>query len=61
MEHLPSANFFQKSMSYYVLRDVPYQTCEVYIDDFLVYGASEDNFVNNLRHILTYNELSWIL
>jgi hypothetical protein len=26
---LPSANFFQKSMSYYVLRDVLYHICEV--------------------------------
>ena len=30
---LPSTNFFQKSMSYYVFREPLYQICEVYIDD----------------------------
>ena len=30
---LPSANYFQKSMSVYVLNDLLYKICEVYIDD----------------------------
>ena len=48
---LPSANFFQKSMSYYVFREPLYQICEVYIDDLLVYGHDDDDFGNNVRTI----------
>jgi len=33
---LPSANFFQKSMSFYVFCEPLYQICEVYIDDLLI-------------------------
>ena len=45
---LPSANFFQKSMSYYVFREPLYQICEVYIDDLLINGTDDDNFVQNV-------------
>ena len=48
---LPSANFFQKSMSYYVFREPLYQICEVYIDDLLIYGDDDDSFVQNVRTI----------
>ena len=45
---LPSANFFQESMSYSVFREPLYQTCEVYIDDLLNYVTDDDNFVHNV-------------
>ena len=48
---LPSAIFFQKSMSYYVFSEPLYQICEVYIDDLLVYGHDDDDIVNNVRTI----------
>ena len=48
---LPSANFFQKSMSFYVFREPLYQICEVYIDDLLIYGLDDQDFVANVRTI----------
>ena len=48
---LPSANFFQKSMSFYVFREPLYETREVYMDDLLVYGHNDDDFVANVRAI----------
>ena len=48
---LPSENFFQKSMSYFVFREPLYQICEVYIDYLLVYGHDDDDFVENVRTI----------
>ena len=44
---LPSANYFQKSMSYFVFREPRYQICKVYIDDLLIYGTDDHNFVQN--------------
>jgi len=48
---LPPANFFQKSMSYYVFREHLYQICEVYIDDLLTYSTDDDDFVRNVGTI----------
>ena len=36
-------------MSFYVFLEPLYQICEVYIDDFLVYGHDDDDFVANVR------------
>jgi hypothetical protein len=48
---LPSANFFQKSMSEYVLTGLLYKLCEVYIDDMLIYGRTDTEFIDNVRLI----------
>ena len=44
-------DFSSKSMSDYVFREPLYQICEVYIDDLLVYGHDDDEFVANVRTI----------
>ena len=43
--------FFQKSMSFYVFHEPQYQIYEVYIDDLLVYGHDDDDFVTSVRTI----------
>ena len=48
---LPSANFFQKSMSVHILNGPLYRTCEVYIDDLLFHGQNDEDFVRNTREI----------
>jgi transposase InsO family protein len=48
---LPSANFFQKSMSEYVFYGLLYTLCEVYIDDLLMYGNDDTTFLDNVRAI----------
>ena len=35
-----------------VLMELLFQVCEVYIDDILVFGKTEDEYVNNLEKIL---------
>ena len=47
----PSANVSQKSVSFYVFREPLYQICEVYIDDLLIYGDDDQDFVANVRTI----------
>jgi len=41
-------HFSQKSMIFYVFRE---QICEMYVDDLLVYGQDDDDFVANVRTI----------
>ena len=48
---LPSANFFQKSMSVHILKGPLYTTCEVYIDDLLFDGQNDEDFVRNTHEI----------
>ena len=45
---LPSANYFQKTMEVYVLNDLLYKICEVYIDDMLIMSSNDDNFISNV-------------
>jgi hypothetical protein len=45
----PAANFFQKTMACEVLIERLFQVCEVYIDDILVFGRTEDEYVENLE------------
>jgi hypothetical protein len=47
-----AANFFQKTMATYVLLGLLFQICEVYIDDVLVFGRTEDEYIHNLEEIL---------
>ena len=48
---LPSVNYFQKSMGVYVLNDLLYKCCEVYIDDMLIFGTDDENFLSNVRKV----------
>jgi hypothetical protein len=48
---LPSANYFQKMMAEYVLHGLIYIICEVYIDDLLIYGRTEEEFLRNVETI----------
>jgi len=48
---LPFANYFQKSMGVYVLSDLLYKICEVYIEDMLIIGSGDDNVITNVRSV----------
>ena len=48
---LPSDDNFQKSMCVYVLNYLLYKICEVYIDDMLILGSDDDNFISNVRTV----------
>jgi hypothetical protein len=51
MELLPSANYVQKMMAEYVLHGLIYIICELYIDDLLIYGRTEENFFRNVETV----------
>ena len=38
-------------MGVYVLNDLLYKICEVYIDDMLILGSGDDNFISNVRTV----------
>jgi transposase InsO family protein len=42
-------SYFQKMMASVVLAGLLYFICEVYLDDILVYGDTEDTFITNVR------------
>ena len=45
--------YFQKAMATEVLRmDLLYQCCELYLDDIVVFGTTEEEFISNLRKVL---------
>ena len=48
---LPSANFFQKSMGVYVLSELLYKICEVYIDVTCLLWSNDDKFIDNVRTV----------
>ena len=41
--------YFQHAMQHMVLGDLLYTACEVYLDDIIVYGETEDEFLRNLE------------
>lgn len=43
--------YFQQQMQI-ILAPLLYKVCEIYIDDVIVYGQTEEEFVNNLRQVL---------
>jgi hypothetical protein len=48
---LPSGNYFQRIMSEEVLPGLIYHACEDYIDDLLVTGSDEQEYLNNLQMV----------
>jgi hypothetical protein len=44
--------YFQRAMAQEVLREHLYNKCELYLDDIIVFGKTEEEFVNNLKAIL---------
>ena len=47
-----SGPYFQRSMASVVLAGLVYIICEIYIDDILIHGRSEEDFLVNLRKVL---------
>jgi len=43
--------YFQQCIARIVLKDLLYVICELYIDDIIVYGETEEEFLENLRKI----------
>ena len=48
-----AAAYFQRVMATVVLAGLMYISCELYIDDVLVFGQDEKSFIANLRAIFT--------
>ena len=48
---LPSANFFQKSMGVYILHGLIYNICEIYIDDMVEFGVTDDACIRNVTMV----------
>ena len=49
-----SPSYFQSRMAFEVLADLLYRTCELYIDDVIVHGQNEDDFLKNLEQVYDY-------
>ena len=47
-----SGPYFLRSMASVVLAGLVYIICEIYIDDVLIHGRSEEDFLVNLRKVL---------
>ena len=47
----PAANHFHNIMQTIVLIGLVFVICEVYLDDILVYGNSEENYLQNMRSV----------
>ena len=47
-----SGPYLQRSMASVVLAGLVYIICEIYIDDVLIHGRSEEDFLVNLRKVL---------
>ena len=46
-----AGSYFQQQIAHTVLRDCIYKCCEVYIDDVIIYGETEEEFLANLRTV----------
>ena len=46
-------SYFQRAMANEVLYGLVRQICEVYLDDIIIYGATEEEFLANLDTVLT--------
>jgi len=45
-------SYFQHQMQISILGDLMYNCCEVYLDDVIVYGSTEQEFLKNLERVL---------
>ena len=45
--------FFQRSMANNVLAGYVTRICEIYIDDVLIHGSTDNEYVDNTRKVLT--------
>ena len=45
--------FFQRFMANNVLAGYVTRICELYIDDVLIHGSTDDEYVDNTRKVLT--------
>ena len=45
-------SYFQAKMANVVLQGLIYQICDIYIDDIIIYGTSEEEFVTNFETVL---------
>ena len=48
-----SGPFFQRSMANNVLTGYVTRICEIYIDDVLIHGSTDDEYLDNTRKVLT--------
>ena len=48
-----SGPFFQRSMANTVLAGYVTRICEIYIDDVLIHGSTDNEYVDNTRKVLT--------
>jgi hypothetical protein len=46
-----AGSHFQQQMSSRVLKGLIYHICELYLDDIIVYGRTEEEFLKNLRQV----------
>lgn len=46
-------SWFQQHMANTVLNNLIYSICEVYLDDIIIYGTSEEEFLDNLKKVLS--------
>ena len=45
-------SYFQRAMTHEVLVGLVYNICEVYLDDIIIHGNTEEEFISNLRKVL---------
>jgi hypothetical protein len=50
---LAGAPSYSQAMAAGVLRDLIHQTCELYLDDILVFAQDDDEFIGRVREIFT--------
>ncbi len=43
--------YFQRTMQNKVLNGLVYEICEIYIDDVLIHGKSDPEFLDNTRRV----------
>ena len=48
-----SSPFFQRSMANNVLAGYVTRICEIYVDDVLIHGSTDDEYLDNTRKVLT--------
>jgi hypothetical protein len=51
MREKVAPSYFRRMMAAVVLAGIIYILCEVYIDDVIVHGPSEDGFIDNLKQV----------